>query len=225
MKICKYGISLSRLGTSDIDFVLQKLHDTGYYPFPPEVEELTYDQKLDWFGSINNPKTVYLLVEHDGIKQGLIMLNNINWEDRNCSTQHFYWDDDTANSQLPFICTMILLEIGFYYLNWNTVFTSVKLNDAVSETILKKTGYKPVSNRTTKDEKMYMLSSGELYAGFSSLEKEISHLKTEKTGNGYLLLEPVDYDSGIARVIENNFLESGVYLHRRGISGSRMYFR
>jgi len=47
----------------------------------------------------------------------------------------------------------------------------------------------------------------------------------ETTGEGYLLLEPCDYESGLAQKIENYFTETGIYLHRRGEAGSRKYFR
>ena len=47
----------------------------------------------------------------------------------------------------------------------------------------------------------------------------------EKSGDGYLLLESADYNTGIGQHYENHFLQSGIYLHRRGIKGDRMYFR
>lgn len=225
MKICKYGISLTRLGSQDIDFVLQKLQNAENCPFAIKEEELTFDQKQDWFNSINNHQTIYFIVEFDGIKHGLMVVNNISWEARKCNIQHYYWDIDIKQSETPFLSSVALLEIGFYYLNWDSIVATIKPNDVDSKSRIQKFGFKPDAALSTTDEQKFSLASGDFYACFNTLLKEISIENKEKTGSGYLLLEPVDYESGIAGIIENNFLESGVYLHRRGISGSRMYFR
>jgi len=228
MKIFKYGITLTRLNSSDLDFVFQKLQPDEKCPIAVPDKELSYDQKQDWFNSINNHHTVWFLVEFEQIKKGIIIVKNINWESRTCDTQHYYWDEITNDSQIPFLSSLALLEVGFCYLNWDTTYTMVYNNNPKLKTLAQKLGYKPSeSNNSNKsaDYQIFCLSSGDFNINYNSLVKENTIQISGKTGEGYLLLEPIDYESGIAGLIENNFLESGVYLHRRGISGSRMYFR
>jgi hypothetical protein len=222
MKIAKYGITLSRLKVSDIDFVLQNLQADNNSPIGVPGDELSIEQKEDWYNSITNDNTIYLLVVYKETKVGLIVVKNINWEARTSETFHYYWDSIYKESQIPYLSSLALLEIGFCYLNWNTTFTKINMADVDLKTISLKLGYKPVENNT---DPLYSLTSSGFNTTCNSLIKEAATQIEEKTREGFLLLEPIDYESGIAKIIESNFLESGVYLHRRGISGSRMYFR
>ncbi len=225
MKISKYGIILSRQRIEDTGFVLQKLQSSDLDPVMAPKEDLSYEQQQDWFFNLNKPETCCFLVECNAIKIGILTAKNINWEAATSELEFYYWDETARKGLFPILASLALLKTGFHYLSWNKF--SAKANPADNNLIsqLLILGFELSGENENGSVNIYQLSATRFETTYQKLIEEITNQVECDTSEGYLLLEPVDYESGIAQLIENNFLESGVYLHRRGISGSRMYFR
>ena len=225
MKICKYGLSLTRLKKEDAKFVFEKIRSGDIKPLVSKDEETSEEQIQEWFYSITNLENIYYLVEYHEQKIGILITKNISWEKRTFEIESNFWDETIQNSGIPLMASLILLETIFYFLNWNTSFAKASRDNKTLISQLHKLGYTLAEGHQNAVDQLYCLTAEGFETNMPKLKEDIKSLIENKTSEDYLLLEPIDYESGIAQVIENNFLESGVYLHRRGISGSRMYFR
>jgi len=87
---------------------------------------------------------------------------------------------------------------------------------------IKKLGFR---NENKAEQEHFELSRDRFEKDAAAALAQAKAYLDEKSGEGYLLLESADYKTGIGQHYENHFLESGIYLHRRGIKGDRMYFR
>lgn len=225
MKICKYGLTLTRIRREDTAFVYQKIHLTDINPLVSQSEEPTVGQIEDWFFSINDLENIYYLVEYHEQKIGILITKNISWEARTFETESFFWDETIQKSEIPLLANLALLETVFYFMSWNTCFAIASRDNKTLISQLHKIGYILSERQGKTDYQVYFLTAENFGINSTKLREEIKNLIEIDASDDYLLLEPPDYESGISQIIENNFLESGVYLHRRGISGSRMYFR
>ena len=220
MKICKYGITLSLLRQEDIEFVSTKLAETEQQPADtaePEKLKQELKQKAEEMAVLKN---LYYIVEYKEVKIGMLSEKELNWKSRTSETELIIWDETFTDIPLAELTMLCLLGHGFNYLNMNMYTTRFTDNSMIPG--LEKLGFR-TQNKTGKDR--FELSR----EGFETTAAAQTELATdyidEKSGDDFLLLESADYKTGIGQHYENHFLESGIYLHRRGIKGDRMYFR
>ncbi len=225
MKICKYGITLSRLRQEDIEFVREKRNSEEVRRFMEFREEITSEMQQKWFDSINNFENFYYLIEYKGAKIGLLNDKNMDWKARTSESGLFLWDESYINTIVPVLASLCLLDVGFYYLNWNMSFIKVLRDNPKAIEYVNNLGYLICEGQENVENQQYYLTKELFETRGKKIQKAARAFIDEESGEGYLLLEPADYESGIAQIIENYFLENQIYLHRRGVKGSRMYFR
>ncbi len=225
MKICKYGITLSRLRQEDIEIVREKRNSEEVSRYMEFREEITSEMQQKWFDSINNFENFYYIIEYKGSKIGLLNDKNMDWAARTSESGLFLWDESYINTIVPVLASLCLLEVGFYYLNWNTSYIKVLHKNQHAIDYVTSLGYVLGTGQENTDNQQYYLTKELFETWGKKIQQAARAFLEESTGEGYLLLEPMDYETGIAQQIENYFIREGIYLHRRGISGSRMYFR
>ena len=225
MKISKYGITLTRLRKEDLEFVREKHNVKEAQSSSESAVEITAEMQQEWFDSINNFENFYYLIEYKGTKIGMLNNKKLDWEARTSESSLFLWDESQSETIVPALAALCLLEIGFYYLNWNVCYTRIHSNNSKAIENAGNLGYELTEGKGSVENQLYFLTR-EL---FESKAKEIlreahSYIESE-SGEGYLLLDPADYESGIAQKIETYFTENGINLRRKGIAGSRIYSR
>jgi hypothetical protein len=220
MKICKYGITLSLLRQEDIEFVSTKLVDTDEQTAnSPELEKVKLElkQKTEEMAALKN---LYYIIEYKEDKIGLISEKELDWETRSSEIELIIWNETQTEIPVSELAMLCLLENGFNYLGWNAYTTrcaDIKMID-----MLKKLGFR---NDSKAEQDRFELNRHRFETGAAAELAQAKAYLDEKSGEGYLLLESDDYKTGIGQHYESHFLESGIYLHRRGIKGDRMYFR
>ena len=220
MKICKYGITLSLLRQEDIEFVSTKLAETEQQPADtaePEKLKQELKQKAEEMAVLKN---LYYIVEYKEVKIGMLSEKELDWKSRTSETELIIWDETFTDIPLAELTMLCLLGHGFNYLNWNMYTTRCTDNSMIAG--LEKLGFR-TQNKTGKDR--FVLSREGFETNAAAQTELAADYIDEKSGDGFLLLESADYKTGIGQHYENHFLESGIYLHRRGIKGDRMYFR
>jgi UDP-4-amino-4,6-dideoxy-N-acetyl-beta-L-altrosamine N-acetyltransferase len=225
MKICKYGITLNRLRQEDIEFVREKRNAEEVRRFMEFREEITPEMQQKWFDSINNFENFYYIIEYKGAKIGLLNDKNMDWEARTSESGLFLWDESYINTIVPVLASLCLLDAGFYYLDWNKSNIKVLRNNSQAKEYVNSLGYVLYEGQENIENQMYYLTRELFETRGRKIRKAARAFLDEESGEGYLLLEPFDYESGLAQKIENYLMEAGIYLHRRGIAGSRKYFR
>lgn len=225
MKICKYGITLNRLRYDDIEFVREKRNSEEVRRFMEFRDEITPEMQEDWFERINNFENFYYIIEYKGAKIGLLNDKNMDWVARTSESGLFLWDESYINTIVPVLASLCLLEVGFYYLNWNTSYIKVLRDNAQAIEYVSSLGYTLSEGQEDIENQTYFLTRELFETKGKKIQQAARAFLDEESGEGYLLLEPVDYETGIAQKIESYFTEANIYLHRKGIAGSRMYFR
>ena len=224
MKISKYGITLSLLRQEDIEFVSQK--------FYPKEENLSNESSespaanvQEWIDSIYTFKNFYYIIEYKGVKIGMINDKVLDWQSRNSETELILWDYSYSDTILPMLATLCLLETGFYYLGWKSYKTMIRQTDLKGIKNATSLGFVLSDKQHKHQDQEYVLSKESFEMNANKALLEASKHIDETSDEGYLLLEPFDYESGVAQKIEGHITDSGIYLHRKGLAGSRMYFR
>ena len=225
MKICKYGITLNRLRQEDIEFVREKRNSEEVRRFMEFREEITPEMQQKWFNSINNFENFYYLIEYKGVKIGLLNDKNMDWEARTSESGLFLWDESYINTIVPVLASLCLLDAGFYYLDWTKSNIKVLRDNSKAKEYVNSLGYVLCEGQENTENQMYYLTRELFETRGKKIQKAARAFLDEESGEGYLLLEPFDYESGLAQKVENYFLENQINLHRRGVKGSRMYFR
>ena len=225
MKICKYGITLNRLRHQDIEFVREKRNSEEIRKVMEFRDEITSEMQEKWFESINNFENFYYLIEYKGTKIGLLNDKNMDWTARTSESGLFLWDESYIKTIVPVLASLCLLDVGFYYLNWNTSYVKVLRNNPQAIEYVSSLGYELAEGQESVENQLYHLTKSLFETKGKKIQQAARAFLDETSNEGYLLLEPDDYESGIAQKIENYFLEAGIYLHRKGIAGSRMYFK
>jgi hypothetical protein len=225
MKISKYGVTLNRLSLENLEFLRQKFNTSGETSLLDTPDEITPDMQKEWFDNINTLTNFYFIIEYKGVKSGVLNVTNINWEASTSEHEIQIWEESDQESMLSLLAYICLLEVEFYYLNWTS--SSIKLNkdDKKSIDLIKKLGYTLSENQENADQQLYSLNRESFETKGKQVQEEAQKFIEEESGEGFMLLEPIDYESGIGSKIENHIIEAGIYLHRRGLSGSRKYFR
>jgi hypothetical protein len=225
MKICKYGITLQRLQQEDIEFVREKRNSDQVRQFMEYREEITPEMQQKWFDGINNFNNFYYLIDYKGTKIGLLNDKNMDWQAGVSESGLFLWDESYIHTMVPVLASLCLLEVGFYYLDWQTSYINVLKNNAQAIEYVTQIGYQLCENQENIENQRYFLTKELFATRGKKLSKAAKAFIEPDSGEGYLLLESQDYESGIAQMIENHFDTKNIYLHRKGIAGSRKYFR
>jgi RimJ/RimL family protein N-acetyltransferase len=225
MKICKYGITLNRLRQEDIEFVRIKRNSEEVRRFMEFRDEITPEMQQKWFDSINNFDNFYYIIEYKGVKIGLLNDKNMDWQARTSESGLFLWDESYINTIVPVLASLCLLDVGFYYLSWNTSYIKVLRNNLQAIEYVSSLGYQLSEGQENIENQLYYLTRQLFETKGKKIQQAARAFLDETSGEGYLLLEPFDYESGIGQKIENYFTETGIYFHRKGIAGSRMYYR
>ena len=222
MKICKYGITLNRLRQEDLELVRQKRNSEEVSRFMEFREEITPEMQQKWFEGINNFENFYYIIEYKGQKIGLLNDKNMDWNARTSESGMFLWDESYINTLVPVLASLCLLELGFYYLEWKTSFIHVLRDNQKAIEYVSSLGYTLAEGQENTDNQLYYLTPELFETKGKKIRKAALAYKDEEL---YMLLEPFDYESGIAQQIENYIADAGIYLYRKGIAGSRKYWR
>lgn len=225
MKICKYGITLNRLRQEDLEFVREKRNSENADQAMETAIEITPEMQQKWFDSINNADNFYYIIEYKGVRTGMLNTKIIDWQGRTSESELLLWDESDNQAEVPVLALLCLLEVEFYYLNWNVSYIRIKSYNTKAIENAVSLGYELTEGKETVENQLYFLTRELFETKSKNQQLAAKTFLDQESGEGYLLLEPIDYESGIAQKIENHISESGIYLHRKGKAGSRMYFR
>jgi RimJ/RimL family protein N-acetyltransferase len=225
MKICKYGITLNRLRKEDLEFVREKRNAKEALTSEETPNEITTEMQLEWFESVDNFENFYYLIEYKGAKIGMLNNKKVDWKARTSESSLFLWDETLVDTIVPSLAALCLIEIGFYYLNWNVCYIRVHSDNPKAIKNAESLGYELTEGKEAIENHLYYLTRELFETNAQTILMEAKAFVETEYSDGYLLLEPSDYESGIAQKIETFFTENGINLHRKGKAGSRIYYR
>lgn len=209
MKWKKYGITLSRLTEEDLELVRQWRNSSLINRYMEFRKYITPEMQKKWFESIDNFNNFYYIIIYKNEKIGLINEKNINWEakiseggDKSSEAGLFIWETKYAETFVPILTSLCLIEIGFYLLQWTKTYIRVLKGNKKAIEYNMNLGFNLCEGQEDINNQLYVLTK----QSFEQKAKKIRKSALEISGNDntlYLILEKADYLSGIAQKIEN----------------------
>jgi len=225
MLIRKYGITLRKIRLQDIELVREKRNLEEVKQFMEYREHITTAMQLSWFNSINNFENFYYIIEYQGSPIGLLNDKNMDWVARTSESGLFMWDSEFVNSFVPVLASLVLLDVGFYYLNWNYSYIRVLRNNKQAKEYVSCLGYTICDGQEDIENQKYYLTKELFETKGCKIQKAASVFKEQESGDGFVLLEKEDYESGIAQRIEQHFKQNSILLTREETARGIKYYR
>jgi UDP-4-amino-4,6-dideoxy-N-acetyl-beta-L-altrosamine N-acetyltransferase len=225
MIIRKYGITLRRLTIDDIELVRQKRNSEEIRKVMHYREEITPEMQLKWFESIDNFANAYYIVEYEGKKVALINNKNIDYDSRTSESGLFFWDKDYLNTFIPILSSLALIELGFYYLEGSKSYIHIMRDNFQAIGYAQQIGYELCEGQDEEENQLYYLSRENFEIKGRNIRKAAKAFQDEESGDGYVLLEPADYESGIAQFIEQYYESLGIQVKSVETENGKKFYR
>lgn len=225
MLIRMFGITLRRMRLQDIELLREKRNLDEVQQFMEYRNYITPEMQLMWFNSIDNFYNFYYLIEYQGKTIGLLNDKKMDWQARTSESGLFLWDAEYLNTFVPVLASLVLLEVGFYYLNWNFSYIHVLRDNPQAIDYVKRIGYSICKNQEDAVNQKYYLTR-ELFETKGRKIRNVAKLFWDpESGNGYVILEKEDFENGLAQRIEQHFEQESIQLSREETTEGIKYYR
>lgn len=201
MKVFKYGIILERLKEEDIELVRQWRNSDPVRLNMNYRDIITPEQQKQWFGSINTLQCNYLMIHYQGEKIGLLNDKNIDWEARTSESGIFLGRTEFYSTFVPYLVSLAGIETTFCLLGWKKQYAHILRSNSNAITFNLQLGYQLSEGQEDIDHQQYEMTLESFEQKSGKVKKAVRAL----TGNdaGFrALLEPADYETGLAQKIE-----------------------
>ena len=201
MKVYKYGIVLERLKERDIELVRQWRNSDPVRLNMEYRELISEDQQKEWFKSINNLRNNYLLIHYKGEKIGLLNDKNIDWENRTSESGLFLGRTEYYSTFVPYFISIAGIELNFHFLKWRKQYAHILRTNNNAIKYNQELGYELCPGQEHIENQLYEMTPESYKQKAGRISKAVRSLATEDL-LPRLLLEPEDYSSGLAALIE-----------------------
>ena len=137
----------------------------------------------------------------------------------------FFWDQDYISTFLPILASLVLLDVGFNYLDWRISFIHVMRDNFTAIGYAQQIGYELCDGQDDEENQLYQLTQDNFEKKAKNIRRAAGAFVDEIYPNGYLLLEPEDYTSGLAQQIEYYFYSNNIHLTTLKTEEGTRYFR
>jgi RimJ/RimL family protein N-acetyltransferase len=178
--IQKYNIKLSRLTLEDIELVREKRNSADIRKYMIYQKYIEPDAQLKWFHNINNVYNIYLLIEVDGKKIGLVNGKNSDFKKKESEGGIFVWDENYRNTIIPALVSVITLDYIFLICEFEKSY--IKVLDTNKNAIMfnKQIGYELYESKPELGYSIYVLNKERYLSKIKLFRKVIAKL----TGDG-----------------------------------------
>lgn len=193
------NIRFVRLREEDAELVRKWRNSPSINQFMEYRGYITPGMQKEWFRSINNDHNMYFIVEVEGRKVGLINARNIDWEKTTMETGVFFWDEKIYSTPVPLLAILTFAEVGIRMFNLHAYARILRGNTrAIRYNQLM--GFELCDGQENVENQLYYLSR-ERYLERSAKIRKAFYAISGSTPLT-LLMEPEDYDIGIAGQVE-----------------------
>lgn len=204
MKLFKYGIILERLKEEDIELVRQWRNSDPVRLNMEYRDIISPEQQLGWFRSIDNLQNNYLMIHYKGEKIGLLNDKNIDWNARTSESGLFLGKPEYYASFIPYLVSVAGIETTFYYLNWTRQFAHILKSNQNAIKYNLQLGYHLSEGQDAFENQQYEMTRESFERSAGKIRKAV-RLLADPDLKMKLLLEPADYESGLAQKFEGLF--------------------
>jgi len=202
----RYGIVLERLKARDLELIRQWRNSDPVRLNMEYREIITPEQQVKWFDSINNLQNNYYLIYYKGEKIGLLNDKNIDWVNRTSESGLFLGRAEYYSTFVPYLISVAGIELNFHYLNWNRQYAHILRSNVNAIRFNAQLGYQRLPEQEEKENQLYEMTWQSFEAHSVRVRKAVKVLASEGMSPRVVLLEPEDYTSGLAALIEPHLI-------------------
>lgn len=125
MKISNYGVELISLTESDLELVRTWRNQPDVSDFMFFQEGISPEMQQKWFDSLDE-SSIYLMIEQEGVKIGVINVKDINWRTRVGEAGIFIGDSNYRNSAIPMQAIFAMMDAFFFEFNFTKLRAMVR---------------------------------------------------------------------------------------------------
>jgi hypothetical protein len=201
MKVYKYGIILERLKERDIELVREWRNSDAVRLNMEYRDIITTEQQIKWFRSVNNLIHNYLMIWYKGEKIGLLNDKNIDWQNRTSESGLFLGRTEFYSTFIPYLISIAGIELNFHFLNWEKQYAHILRSNSNAIKYNTALGYQLLPGQEDVENQLYEMTRESYDLSSVKIRKAVRVIASENI-LPKLLLEPEDYNSGIAALIE-----------------------
>jgi len=107
---------------------------------------------------VNNINNIYLIVEYNGEKIGVVNAKNIDWKNGNCESGIFIPDGPYSNTFIPAIIMIMTMEFGFQLFGFFKGYAHVLKSNIPVRKMLASVGYELCSGQEEVENQLYEIT-------------------------------------------------------------------
>ena len=125
MKISNYGVELISITESDLELVRTWRNQADVADFMFFQEGISPEMQQKWFDSLDEA-SIYLMIQQDGVKIGVINVKEINWRTRVGEAGIYIGDSNYRNSAVPMQAVFAMMDAFFFEFNFEKLKATVR---------------------------------------------------------------------------------------------------
>lgn len=156
-----YGIRLTRLQLQDIELVRQHRNSEAIRQFMEFREDISSEQQIKWFRSIDNIHNNYMLIESQGQKIGMIHGSGIDWVKRQTANGGiFVWDQAQWATKTPLCASLMMTDMSSIF-GLEKTYAKVLKDNRNAIAFNKSLGYELLADQEDRQAQKYVLQQSE----------------------------------------------------------------
>ncbi|MFA8451227.1 MAG: GNAT family N-acetyltransferase [Bacteroidales bacterium] len=197
MIIENFNIKLRRIQESDLELIRSWRNSTFVRQHMEFREEITPEMQLQWFHKINNENNLYLFIESQNEKVGLINLKGINFKRKSTEIGIYMADEKYVSTRLPLLALMTIAEAGLHFFGLEKLHAHVLKSNNRSIHLTKTCGFKLCKKQENVENQRYEVTKSDIEIKFIPIIKALRKIYGEDRFSR-ILFEPHDFTSGYA---------------------------
>lgn len=196
MKIKKYGIELVRLSEEDIEMVRQKRNT-------PEIKrkmffqkDISKEEQISWFTSVNNEKNYYFIIKIEDRKVGLVHGKIQSFTEKIAEGGMFIWDKNSLGSHIPVIASICMADLTFLIMKMYKTLAEVRQDNTKAIAYNLAIGYSIFEELPEKDKVLMELTKENYFKNASKLRETVKKIAKDPTDLSWddIEINPQDYE-------------------------------
>jgi RimJ/RimL family protein N-acetyltransferase len=202
MILTKGNFRFIKLQQDDLELVRNWRNSPLITRYMEYREYITPEMQQEWFKTINNDSNLYLIIEHEYKKIGLINAKNIDWDSASIEGGIFFWEEEVYNTPIPAFVSILFAELMIRILRLQIYAHVLKSNDRAIRYNLQ-LGFELSPGQENVENQEYLLTP-ERYLEKSSRLRKAFYILMDKSPYE-IQLDPDDYQTGLAQRLLSRF--------------------
>lgn len=196
MIIKKYGIELVRLSEQDLELVRQKRNSPQIKNKMFFQKEISPEEQISWFQSIQNGKNYYFIIKNKGEKVGLIHGIIRSYTKKIAEGGMFIWDANCLKSHIPVIASVCMTDMTFLIMKMNKTLAEIRNDNLTAINYNLGIGYRIVKEEAENNKILMELTQKDYFEKAAKVRETVKKISRE-TGDltwDNIEINPKDYE-------------------------------